>query len=155
MSFTHTPTHTWRTLDLNGINGSSSLFLASNLSHPPGGDRSRVGLEESGLCSAYGRIYTCIYIFIYLYIAPQIGNAAETREPPRDCEWREGSWRASITIFHKGRRVTVFLMFFSYASVALSSGFMPPNRAGRGDVDVGALKEKLQVSSGCFSGSGE
>lgn len=50
----HTQTLGRTALDLNGINGSSALFLASNLSHPPGVDKSCAGVVESGLCSAYG-----------------------------------------------------------------------------------------------------
>lgn len=50
---------------------------------------------------------------ICIFIAPQIGNAVETREPPRDRECGEGSWLLSITIFHQNDRrlVNVFLMF--------------------------------------------
>ena len=57
-------------------------------------------------------------------IAPQIGNATETREPPQDREWREGSWLATIA--------NVFLI----VSLVFQFGFLSPNRAGGWGVDV-------------------
>ena len=62
------------TLDLNGINGSSALFLASNLPHPSDVDKSCVGVEESvwfvlslwrniNACACV-RVCVCVCIYI-------------------------------------------------------------------------------------------
>lgn len=58
------------TVDLNGINGCSALFLDSNLSHPSGGDGRREGVW---LVSEPMEEEKCVYI------AAQLGNVAETR----------------------------------------------------------------------------
>lgn len=124
---THADTLVSATWDLNGIN---VLFLGSTLSYPPQGvDRSCVGLLESGLCPAYGWILECVCVCMHMYIySSQIGNAVETREPPRDRGWKEGSRFASIAIFRREwlTRRCHFRLFIVLER-HLKFGFMPPN----------------------------
>lgn len=77
---------------------------------------------RGGVC-----VCECMCVCIY---SSQIGNAVETREPPRDCGWKEGRKRVPISVHPQQGLADVWMTFLECLLLEkrlFKVDYIPPN----------------------------